>query len=75
MLKILNGFIPLFKEYLFPIYVQMFLFPKLTFHFKDTLWYSYFLTSVVQKFLILMELRDRYLTLAQHTLLTIWRLV
>lgn len=37
MLKILNGFIPLFKEYLFPIYVQMFLFPKLTFHFKDTL--------------------------------------
>ena len=52
--------------------MQMFLFPKLTFHFKDVLW-SFFL--VVQKLLILMELREKYMTLNQHTLIGICHLV
>lgn len=62
--KILKSFVVLsLKKSLFPIYMQMFLFPKPTFHFKDVL----VLLSVVQKLLILMELREKYMTLDQHT--------
>lgn len=40
--NILKSFVVLsFKKSLFPIYMQMFLFPKLAFHFKDVLWYFF----------------------------------
>lgn len=73
MLKFLNH-LHSSKKSLFPIYVQMLLFPKPTFHFKGNL-VVLILFSVVQKLLILIELRERYMTLDQHTLITIWHLV